>query len=107
MLPKKLNVSWSKKLEQRLAKNEVALAYLYGRSLTAETIKEFRLGLSTPYKNKDGVVSADALVYPIRCCNGDFLSSNGYYNISDLTQNPIDKNGCKRCMGNLAKSQRF
>ena len=93
ILPKKLNVSWSKKLEQRLAKNEVALAYLYGRSLTAETIKEFRLGLSTPYKNKDGVVSADALVYPIRCCNGDFLSSNGYYNISDLTQNPIDKNG--------------
>lgn len=84
--------NWNQKLVSRLKSNLQALEYLYKRSLTDETIQEFRLGLTYPY-NRDGVISSDALAFPIRNMDGSFSSHHAFYAIDSVTQNPIDKNG--------------
>ena len=84
---------WTKKLSSRLKSNRLALDYLRDRSLKDETIEYFKLGLSTPYKNKDGVISSDALAFPLKLEDGSFGNSNGYYCIPHVTKNPTDKNG--------------
>ena len=41
----------------------------------------------------EGITSSDALVFPMRCEDGSFISTNGYYCIPDVTENPTDRNG--------------
>src|SRR5699024_3448164 len=85
--------NWTQKLVARLKANTHAMRYLASRSLKWETIDEFKLGLSMPYKKQDGMVSSDALTFPIRLEDGSFSSVNGYYCIPNVTLNPTDKNG--------------
>lgn len=85
--------NWTQKLVSRLKSNTHAMRYLASRSLKWETIEEFKLGLSMPYKKQDGTVSSDALTFPIRLEDGSFSSVNGYYCIPNVTLNPTDKNG--------------
>ena len=85
--------SWTDKLVSRLKSNQRAMHYLASRSLKLATIEEFKLGLSTPYTNSEGITSSDALVFPMRCEDGSFISTNGYYCIPDVTENPTDRNG--------------
>lgn len=85
--------SWTAKLNSRLQSNEAVLQYLYSRSLLLETINEFKLGLSFPYKRQDGLTTEDALVVPIRKEDGSFANVNAYYAIKDVTQNPTNENG--------------
>lgn len=89
---KALSQNWNQKLVSRLKSNSKALEYLYKRSLTDETIQEFRLGLTHPY-NRDGVISSDALAFPIRNMDGSFSSHHAFYAIDGVSQNPIDRNG--------------
>lgn len=91
--PKKASSqNWNQKLVSRLRSNSHALQYLYKRSLTDETIQEFRLGLTYPY-NRDGVISSDALAFPIRNIEGSFSNHHAFYAIDGVSQNPIHKNG--------------
>jgi len=85
--------SWTAKLSSRLHSNEAALQYLYSRSLSIETINEFKLGLSFPYKRQDGLTTANALVVPIRNEDGSFANINAYYAIKGVTENPTSENG--------------
>ena len=85
--------SWTAKLSSRLHSNEAALQYLYSRSLSIETINEFKLGLSFSYTRQDGLTTVDALVVPIRKEDGSFANVNAYYAIKDVTQNPTNENG--------------
>ena len=85
--------SWTAKLSSRLHSNEAALRYLYSRSLSIETINEFKLGLSFSYTRQDGLTTVDALVVPIRKEDGSFANVNAYYAIKDVTQNPTNENG--------------
>ena len=85
--------SWTAKLNSRLHSNEAALQYLYSRSLSIETINEFKLGLSFSYTRQDGLTTVDALVVPIRKEDGSFANVNAYYAIKDVTQNPTNENG--------------
>lgn len=85
--------SWTAKLSSRLHSNEAALQYLYSRSLSIETINEFKLGLSFPYKRQDGLTTANALVVPIRNEDGSFTNINAYYAIKGVTENPTSENG--------------
>ena len=85
--------SWTAKLSSRLHSNEAALRYLYSRSLSIETINEFKLGLSFSYTKQDGLTTVDALVVPIRKEDGSFANVNAYYAIKDVTQNPTNENG--------------
>lgn len=90
---KRFNQEHNQRLRKRLLDNPAALDYLHGRGLEVRTIEEFRLGLSTPYKTKEGVFRQDALTFPARLRDGTFAGKYGYYNIPGVTQNPIDQNG--------------
>lgn len=85
--------SWTAKLNSRLQSNEAALHYLYSRSLSLQTVNEFKLGLSFSYKRQDGLITVDALVVPIRKDDGSFANVNAYYAIKGVTQNPTNENG--------------
>lgn len=83
------------KYQGRLRQSHAAKSYLYSRGLTDETIEYFKLGLSTAYTGADHVVRQDALVSPIITTAG-FMKPYVYYNIPNVTMNPIDSNGwCK------------
>ena len=90
---KPINQNWNQKLVSRLRSNPLALEYLHKRSLTNETIQEFKLGLTHPYTNRDGVVLSDALAVPIRKVDGSFSSHHAFYAIEGVTKNPVDRNG--------------
>lgn len=88
------SADWNQKLVTRLRANESALAYLYSRTLSDETIAEFRLGLSRPYKPKGGDFEiSDALTFPMRNMDGSFSGHYGYYAIKGVSQNPPNNNG--------------
>jgi len=89
----KFNQEYNKRLIKRLSENAGAMQYLKDRGLTDPTIERFNLGLSQPYKNRDGEIQQDALVFPMKVRNGQFIKKYGYYNIPGVTQKPIDKNG--------------
>lgn len=80
---------------QRLQENPKALAYLINeRGLSQKTITTFRLGLTSPFANKEtGVVSQDALVLPVIDKAGEFTGKRMYYKIADVTINPTADNG--------------
>ena len=91
---RRLNHEFNAKLKKRLRDNKRAIQYLTNRGLTLETIDYFGLGLSTPYYSKKlGGAQADALLYPLRDCEGKFYNKYGYYNIPDVTQNPLASGG--------------
>ena len=92
-IQKPINQNWNQKLVSRLRSNPLALEYLHKRSLTNETIQEFKLGLTHPYTNRDGVVLSDALAVPIRKVDGSFSSHHAFYAIEGVTKNPVDRNG--------------
>jgi hypothetical protein len=91
---RKLNLEFNARLRKRLRENKRAIQYLTNRGLTLETIEHFGLGLSIPYRGKkSGREHADALMYPLQGPDGRFYNRYGYYNIPELTLNPIDSNG--------------
>ncbi|MHA0036781.1 hypothetical protein [Deinococcus sp. PESE-13] len=78
--------------ERRLEQNEKALAYLQGqkRGLRPDTIKHFRLGLSS-YTDKSGkVIYKDALTYPQLDSEGQARSRWLKSFIPDVTERPED-----------------
>lgn len=86
-------------LRNSLAKNEPALAYLRGetRGLVDSTIEHFGLGLSAPYQRTDGLITAKAIVAPMRSpLTGAFLNKSAYICVPGVTENPIDSNGWMR-----------
>jgi hypothetical protein len=89
-----LNLEFNAKLRKRLRENKRAIQYLTNRGLTLETIEHFGLGLSTPYRGKkSGREHADALMYPLRNREGKFYNKYGYYNVPDVTLNPLGSDG--------------
>jgi hypothetical protein len=91
---RKLNLEFNARLRKRLRENKRAIQYLTNRGLTLETIEHFGLGLSIPYRGrKSGREHADALMYPLQGPDGRFYNKYGYYNIPDVTLNPLDGNG--------------
>lgn len=91
---RRLNLEFNAKLKKRLRDNKKAIQYLTNRGLTIDTIDHFGLGLSTPYySKKSGREQVDALVYPLRGYDGKFHNKYGYYNIPDVTLNPLESNG--------------
>lgn len=89
-----LNFEFNARLRKRLRDNKRAIQYLTYRGLTLETIEAFGLGLSAPYSSKKlGAEIADALVYPLRNREGKFYNKYGYYNIPDVTLNPLESHG--------------
>jgi hypothetical protein len=92
--PKTINHEYHQSLRSRLVKNERAMAYLIGptRGLNRETIDYFGLGLSSPYTNKDGRTTSDALVAPMRSPAGQFLARQAYICVPGVTQNPLSEN---------------
>lgn len=62
--------------------------------MTLETIEHLGLGLSTLYRSKkSGREQADALMYPLRNREGKFYNKYGYYNLPDVTLNPLEIGG--------------
>ncbi|MGB7922000.1 MAG: hypothetical protein WCF57_02015 [Pyrinomonadaceae bacterium] len=91
---RRLNYEFNAKLKKRLRDNKQAIQYLINRGLTIDTIDHFGLGLSTPYQSKkSGREQADALVYPLRGWDEKFHNKYGYYNIPNVTLNPLESNG--------------
>ena len=89
-----LNHEFNARLNKRLRDNKRAVRYLTNRGLTLETIEYFGLGLSTPYRGKkSGREHADALMYPMRNREGKFYNKYGYYNLPDVTLNPLERGG--------------
>jgi len=89
-----LNHEFNARLRKRLRDNKRAIQYLTNRGLTLETIEHFGLGLSTPYcGKKSGREHADALIYPLRNREGKFYNKYGYYNLPDVTLNPLAGGG--------------
>src|SRR3712207_3700837 len=89
-----LNHEFNAKLRKRLRDNKRAIQYLTNRGLTLETIEHFGLGLSMPYRSKkSGREHADALIYPLRNREGKFYNKYGYYNLPDVTLNPLAGGG--------------
>jgi len=89
-----LNLEFLAVLRKRLRENPEAMSYLTSRGLNDEALDHFRLGLSTPYtRRKTDEEQSDALVYPMRGPDGVFYNKYGYYNIPNVTKNPVDKNG--------------
>lgn len=80
---------------QRLRESPAALDYLLNyRGLTEKTITDFRLGLTAPFTSKQtNLVRQDALMFCLIDKNGQFGGRRGYYNVPNVTQNPVDKNG--------------
>jgi hypothetical protein len=93
VLMKPLNTEFHAVLRKRLSETKPALDYLSGRGLEVKVVNHFGLGLSTPYKNKSGVVQEKALVYPLRGHDGKLYGKYGYYNVPGVTEHPTDKNG--------------
>jgi hypothetical protein len=90
---RRLNYEFNAKLKKRLRDNKQAIQYLTNRGLTLDTIDYFGLGLSTPYYSKKaGREQADALMYPLRGRDGKFHNKYGYYNIPNVTLNPLENN---------------
>lgn len=84
-----LNADFHSTLRKRLRENGRALKFLSELGLDSETVDYFGLGLSAPYTNRrDNQERADALVYPLRDCAGNFVGKYGYYNIPGVTKNP-------------------
>lgn len=89
-----LNHEFNARVRKRLRDNKRAIQYLTNRGLTVETIEQFGLGLSTSYRaKKSGREHADALMYPLQNREGRFYNKYGYYNIPDVTLNPLDSHG--------------
>lgn len=89
-----LNYEFNARLNKRLRDNKRAVQYLTNRGLTLETVEHFGLGLSTPYRGKkSGREHADALMYPVRNREGKFYNKYGYYNLPDVTLNPLETGG--------------
>jgi len=89
-----LNFEFNAKLRKRLRDNKRAIQYLTYRGLTLDTIEAFGLGLSIPYSSKKlGTEIADALMYPLRNREGKFYNKYGYYNMPDVTLNPLESHG--------------
>lgn len=89
-----LNHEFNARLKRRLRDNKRAVQYLTNRGLTLETIEYFGLGLSTPYRGKKSSCEhADALMYPVRNRGGKFYNKYGYYNLPDVTLNPLESGG--------------
>lgn len=86
-----LNHEFNARLRKRLRDNKRAIQYLTNRGLALETVEHFRLGLSTPYRDKrSGREHADALIYPLCDREGNFYNKYGYYNIQGVTLNPLE-----------------
>ena len=88
-----LNLEFNQRLRKRLSENKKALSYLHNRGITDATIAEFRMGLSYPYKDKEGIERQKALQFPLRRRDGRFAKKYGYYNVPGVSQNPLDDNG--------------
>jgi len=96
-----------RKSVSRLDKNNDALLFLYDMGLTQETIDYFKLGLSTPYTNKNNMTQSDALIFPIKSSEGILTTPNANYKIENITQNPTSKYwvmGNARCNFNTART---
>ena len=78
---------------KRLRENVPAMDYLFTRGLSSKTIEHFRLGLTRPYKDKDGNISSNCLIYPLFNRHGQPVKKNAYYNIPGVSENPRDPNG--------------
>ena len=76
----------------RLKHNKSAQEYLLNRGLSTNTIDYFQLGLSLEYEGKDGQKRGNALVFPILSPTG-YFKRFAYYNIENITLNPINGNG--------------
>ena len=76
-------------MRNRLKKNQPAMDYLQGekRGLKPETINFFGLGLSDPYKNREGVNVENYLTAPLRRQDGVFIGSVSRITIPGVTQN--------------------
>jgi len=93
---KPISTQYHQELRSNLAKHEGALAYLRGekRGLVDATLDHFALGLSAPYKRADGMVTARAIVAPMRSPEtGSFLNKSAYICVPGVTENPVDTNG--------------
>src|SRR4051812_6616132 len=89
-----LNQEYHARLKKLLRDNKKAVQYLAGRGLTAEAMEYFGLGLSAPYDGKrSGRQHADALAYPLRGPDGRLYNKYGYYNIPEVTRNPLESCG--------------
>lgn len=92
-IPRIFDREYASRLQKRLLENKDALKYLFDRGLVVSTIERFYLGLSRKYINKiTGKPQENALVCPIMDRDGNFLKRNHYYNIPNITKNPLDKN---------------
>jgi hypothetical protein len=93
---REISQQYHRDLRANLAKHEPALAYLRGetRGLLDATIEHFGLGLSAPYTRADGLVTAGAVVAPMRAPpSGTFLNKSAYICVPGVTKNPINSNG--------------
>lgn len=93
-----ISAQYLKEHQSRLAKSEIALAYLHGekRGLTDATIEHFGLGLYGPYKRSDGLICKNALTAPMRSPEtGGFLNRNAFIHVEGLTEHPRSENGWK------------
>jgi hypothetical protein len=89
-----LNHEFNARLRKRLRDNKRAIQYLTNRGLTLETVEHLGLGLSAPYRGKKTRREhADALMYPLRNHEGKFYNKYGYYNVPDVTLNPLAGGG--------------
>ncbi len=90
------NEEFLRRRERRLETSEAACAWLAGRGIRLETARRFRLGLSEPYTDTEGVLHRDALTAPVLDREGRPLKRSVYYNIPGLTTAPAATNGwCK------------
>lgn len=76
-------------MRNRLKNNQQAMDYLQGekRGLKPETIDFFGLGLSDPYKDKEGLIVLNYLTAPLRRQDGVFIGSVSRITIPGVTQN--------------------
>ena len=96
-----------RKTSSRLEKNNEALISIYDIGLTPDTIDYFKLGLSSPYTNKDNIAKSDSLIFPIRTSDGVFTTPNANYKLKDITTNPTSDywiSGDNRCNYNTART---
>lgn len=82
------NIEFQQRRQKHLRANQPALAWIKKTGLTDETIRDYKLGLSPAYIDKEQATRENALLAPVLSAEGVYTNQTIYCNLRGITLNP-------------------
>jgi hypothetical protein len=88
ILEKKANGEFIARRQKRLIKNYEAERLLSEFGISVSAVRNFHLGLSEPYRLKNGAVRENTLIAPVIDRTGQPMNRSIFFNLPSVTKNP-------------------